>query len=763
MALIDTVKTLCQRLAPLGWASLLKRHGLDITKANLGAELAKILQVDRTVAGFEDFAMEGVRGIEPGNPGRSVLYHALASPRVRVDGAGANLGGYPTPAEIEAVENYVYGVQSPTLAELRARAGAGSSMAVVVFATEYRPANETVHRRHADVCFSRTGLARIGTSPTKYDAAERGYLPFVGNQKPGIRVLPARYSAYIAVQRQGNASSFGPLRFRTQSSDGAAADGDLNFWVPLHKLFPGHECIAGLNIDLTLRAFHVNEKLRRVHLRFGEMGQDGGWREPDISASPFIFHDGIAEFSASANDGAGLLIPVPHPALVEAAQFQGKTLTYRVPEDSETLSSSLLLPGLDDGRGPRKAPEYVHARHRMKADGTIEDLNGRADPQSVIQAGNYRAVHYIDFSGDGFISVESTALSVEIPRRIAAYSMVTAPDFFPSTDQRELSEWTDQAVPSKLRRWLWRVPPDELSNQRLPPNLQIAGSGFIAEDRTATAIVTLPRTGPGAQSGIVQDFSRAHSMLPDAASGTFAPGWDTSRTINDSNVEHLGSFGLGSPFPEDAKLCAALSTFWPSVAPDAARTFEPDKDWPTVAPLTDEEIGITGNNPWDGIRGPRLVPVGNSQRVEYTRLSHADYINTSLAGKITLSLTGQVDLAEYKRRVLVMARTYEAMSRRQLLSGPNTRGRWSVLSFRESTAADAAELAGAQQAAQQMFGSQLAGPLTRVDLYEHGETNGVQGDVTKIRVRILQRVVVYVAALRLCLRLGNTAWRAIDV
>jgi hypothetical protein len=48
------------------------------------------------------------------------------------------------------------------------------------------------------------------------------------------------------------------------------------------------------------------------------------------------------------------------------------------------------------------------------------------------------------------------------------------------------------------------------------------------------------------------------------------------------------------------------------VSPDATRTFQPDKKaqqdpqpWPTVCPLTDEEIGIVeapggGYYPWDG-------------------------------------------------------------------------------------------------------------------------------------------------------------------
>src|SRR6185437_1168933 len=97
--------------------------------------------------------------------------------------------------------------------------------------------------------------------------------------------------------------------------------------------------------------------------------------------------------------------------------------------------------------------------------------------------------------------------------------------------------------------------------------------------------------------------------------GVFAPGWDisTDRTrASGTQVQHLAAYGLGSPFPEDSKLCAALSTFWPAVAPDATRTFQPNNKWPTVSPLTDEEIGITGNLPWDGETGPHFVDNGKS-------------------------------------------------------------------------------------------------------------------------------------------------------
>jgi hypothetical protein len=41
MPLINDVKKICDRLAPLGWRDLLFQHGLDISATNLGQELTK--------------------------------------------------------------------------------------------------------------------------------------------------------------------------------------------------------------------------------------------------------------------------------------------------------------------------------------------------------------------------------------------------------------------------------------------------------------------------------------------------------------------------------------------------------------------------------------------------------------------------------------------------------------------------------------------------------------------------------------------------
>ncbi|MGH2840579.1 MAG: hypothetical protein ACRDKY_07130, partial [Solirubrobacteraceae bacterium] len=668
MALIDDVTAACERLAPAGWAELLAAHGLDIGAADLRAELLRELDaIDRDVPGFEDFADEGTRAIEPGRPAESLLYHAFASPNVLTGADGRPLEEFPTLAEIDAAQNLVFGIQTPSLAEIGARFP-GALMAVAVFATEYRPAPESVHRRYADVCFSRTGVARVGTAEPRYDAARRGFVPFVEDDEHAIAVLPSQFAPYLAVQLRGLYELFGPMNFSLAQFFDANAAGDdaRTFWVPLHKLFAGDECLRGLSLSVSLEARHVNEKLRRVHRELSRQGHNTGWKAPDIDQPPFVMRDGIAELDDAL--GPGVLSPVVHSHLVEAASYAGKPLTFRVPADADNGWSPSLL--IRDEENFRHAPEYVHVRHAVGADGEIEDLGDEPGVAERVRAGGYRALHYVDFSGDGSIVAELPELAVQVPRNVPAYSLVTAPDFYPDCDQRELVEWWTQRVPSALRGRVWQTPPLTLSDERLAPNLGLPDVDFRAEDDTVSAIVSLPAEVVAAQRPLDVAPTARHAHLPDGAAGVFAPGWDTSRDRTDG-VAHLAAYGLGSPFPEDAKLCAALSSFWPAVAPDSGRSFS--QAWPTATPLTDEEIGSVGDLPWDGVPGPRMI---EPQVVEYTHFDYVDYVQTALDGGFTLALTGKVGVVEYEARVLVAARAYLALG-----IEPDDRN-WRLLSFR---------------------------------------------------------------------------------
>ncbi len=194
--LIDGVREICTRLAAGGWRDLLldvTGNVMDITAVGLVSTLRQPLTtIDRIAPGFEDFSLEGVSGIEPGSPARSLLYHALASPSVFTDRAGDVLSLFPTPAELDTVENYVYGVVPPSLEAIHAQAP-GAPLAVVVFALEYRSGPQTVHGKHADLNFSRTGHARLGNVGPRYDAQRRAFLPLIADDPHSFPVQqPAR-------------------------------------------------------------------------------------------------------------------------------------------------------------------------------------------------------------------------------------------------------------------------------------------------------------------------------------------------------------------------------------------------------------------------------------------------------------------------------------------------------------------------------------------------------------------------------------------
>jgi hypothetical protein len=677
MPLIDPVKKLCSRLSEsAGWKSLFAKHGLRIDALDIAAEMKKTLTIDREALGFEDFAADGVRGVEPGSPSRSLFFHALASPNVLNAPDGTPLDVFPTPAELDAVENYIFGVNPPSIAEIQARFP-GKPLAVVVFACEYRPAPQTTHRRHADMAFSRTGISRVGTRPPRYVPEFRGFFPEIPSDPFGLAVSPARYVAYLAVKLPGSAADFRPLLPQ-------AGDDGLNFWVPVQKLFRGTECLKGLNLAVTFSAAHVNEKIFRAQKLLG-------LKPP--TTPPYRITGGLAALSKAPNLGPGWLVPTVHPHLVEEAKTPaGKDVTFPVPRVAGNWATVDLW-GLSN---TQSGPEYLHARTEVLPGGARNDLNLSNTPpvDKRVQAGGYRALHYADFTADGSVLVDCpqvTGSSGVAARALPAYSLVSAPDFFPSCDQRELDEWyRSNAVPVKLRNQIWGQEPRPLCSLRLPANLQLPGGTFDPSETTVTSIVGLPQA-PSTSPAPGTPPAARHAHLPDDAAGVHAPGWDVSQDDKDG-VTHLAAYGLGSPFPEDSKLCAALSTFWPAVAPDATRTMDtaPRANLSgTVAPLTDAEIGRVGGLPWDGIEGPVETVVEGQPVAEYNSFIHADYVRNALADKFTVRLTAKVDFKEYTDRVLAMAFGYLALGVERtngaqnpaLKNLENERKKWIVLSF----------------------------------------------------------------------------------
>ena len=220
--LIEEVKQICDRLAPFGWRDLLMAvtsGQLDIQQESPGAlkkELtAELRDIKRDIPGFDDFDPSGVHGIEAGHPSRSLLYHAFASPRVVRDAEATLLKEFPTLLEIETIENFIFGVEPKTLAAIMKKAEA-NKLAIVVYATEYRSCPDTAHAEHADLTFSRTGIARIGTARPKYLPSVRGTWPEDADNSRAFRVIPVRFTAWLAAPVKGDKARV----MRIKSMDG---------------------------------------------------------------------------------------------------------------------------------------------------------------------------------------------------------------------------------------------------------------------------------------------------------------------------------------------------------------------------------------------------------------------------------------------------------------------------------------------------------------------------------------------------------------
>ena len=303
--------------------------------------------------------------------------------------------------------------------------------------------------------------------------------------------------------------------------------------------------------------------------------------------------------------------------------------------------------------GDRLSPEFVNIRHEINPAGPVtqtpKDLNtlSPAAFKKAMANGGHFAAHFTDDTCDGCVEAVVTGLA-SVSENLPAFSLITAPDFFPLADPFEFE--TDTGI----------IRVDPLSKGRLPVNPTLprpvspTSFAFGHSDKTMTAIVGKFATGP--KVSIKGHPNRMVSFLTDAASNVFAPGWDTSRSRESvgSDVVFLTSSSLGSPFPEDAKLCAALASFWPAVAPDNGRTFGNQGIYGNQLPMLDEELGFHPNHErvksselssylgWDGECGPFFEKVSSKLHVNYVAIERSDYVSHALAGRVRVSLTANV-------------------------------------------------------------------------------------------------------------------------
>ena len=149
------------------------------------------------------------------------------------------------------------------------------------------------------------------------------------------------------------------------------------------------------------------------------------------------------------------------------------------------------------------------------------------------------------------------------------------------------------------------------------------------------------------------------------------------------------TYGLGSPFPEDVKLCAAANSFWPAVSPDASRTFGRDGT-PTAIPLLDEELGYHEQHPlrlngskqktrgWDGEYGPFATPDG--LKVNYADIQRSDYVANLLRGRWRFDLLSRITDRQLTARIETIRRAVLRLEGRT-----PARSRWWLVSAAEVT------------------------------------------------------------------------------
>ena len=568
-----------------------------------------------------------------------------------------------------------------------------------------------------------------------------------------FRVQPAKYSPYIAVQLKPSSlkeefkGSFGPLRYNLED----LSDENRKFWVPLHKLFEGDECIKGLSLTITLKANHVNEKLKRIHIELEKNPRYPKMESDKLNSPPYRFTEGIADFSKTEEYPDNLLIPVPHKSLVEVAQVNGKLSTFLVPQDkTNPWAPSYLIPSSGNFR---HAPEYVHVRHQHMGNEKIDDLNEAPSVIEKVRNGGYNAVHYIDYTGDGWIEASCPEIYAEFPRpTIPAYSLVTSPDFFPLVDQGDIMNWYIHSVPSPLIDPNWFEPGGDnllktLSDERFAPNIELNRDPMTGEvnkrypfrkdDDTITAIIALPLSER--QSALMRGqrlSSIEYTYLPDAASGVYAPGWDISLDYSDG-IAHFAALRFGKSFSRRCKIMRCIESFWPAVSPDAGRTFwwsQPrDGTYPTISPLMDNEIHYNNNgHPWDGYDGPRLI---DQSTVEYFKAEAVDYVNSALNNKFTLKQTHKVTSIEYKERILAVAKAFAALSTLSSIPAQSLKTMWLVISFRKLLVID-----DDVKSAQRNTRGVLSGSVYRTEIVR-GQSQNSSSDFKKMLIKVRERYV----------------------
>ena len=699
------IVTFLDKLKEGGWLSVFSQHGWELNSDTLLTPI----DIQRSVDGFEDFAANGNAPVTPGEPALSLLYHGLMSPLVTHD----DITYWPTLEEIDSLENYIYGaveLQPETL----------KCLVPVVMAYEYRTVSLTPHKVHADIVFSRTGVGRVGTHEPKYDAVRRCYDTRVveeGVELSGTRVQAVRYGVFLCEKAFTLSSQTNLSKQVVIQGDVKEGDDKRTFWKPMTKLYDQRLC-NGKPITVRFNHFHQNEKLKMMV----ESGKLKIGNQFNTDLPPFRYRSDRDDFVLTQDYSGSMEVWREPQELARIAQQKDDVVTFEVPKESllsfyRFIERFIPVPFRFNNRrytslrvgqnlgwvmldaflngvlakigsekrvflSPRRAGEFTNIRHVLDEHGEIVDLNllpkkeqeGSEDFITKLREGKYQAVMYEDAISEGYISADISAGEHKIKEVKAAYSLMTAPDFMPRVGNIDIYEYQQNFVTGE---------PRALCEGRLAVNLnlrhpQTQQCVFSAKEDTVTSMVSIPRLTSAAKTS--EAFLQAEETakigathyLSDGSSDVFAPGWDVTYSRDSIfSAPYYHTAGLGSPFLEDVKLCAAANGMWPAASPDAARTFK--RKTRTALALTDQELGLSPDSAlakefnqsssygWDGEYGPYLSLSNGQVVVNYASIERSDYISNYYLGRMTFAELRTISKDEARKRLAALAKINEQM------------------------------------------------------------------------------------------------------
>lgn len=713
-------------IAQSGWGAYFGSLGVKLPAtsdvsaltATIDAEVfAKIVQTK----GFEDFA--GTKLIEPGFPAMSLLYHVLANPRVKPESKVT----YPDLSQLSLLEDYIYALLNWSAYKELYHVKSDDELVMAVFAYEYRTAFKTPHHQHADLVFSRTGIGRIGTHAARYDSSNRCYTnnPSGEAGDKHMAVIPARYGLFIAKKvpcKDQDLSLMAMSQRKAGDVHYLHHDSEAYVLMPLRKLF--NDDLLTDSAPLDFGEYHESRKIANL-LKNDKLIR----RSEHLVASKSL-------------GSSVLVISQPAPLITPLRDASHRIMTFEARpdnndnryftayfndkivskvEDIEITDSTGMLRSPNDYLSPRNAPMYVHLSHHLTSD-TVIAYTARplSEKQSFEQVIGRKRITplFEDKICDGSVSAKLKIASgplqaIAAKGTLKAFSIITAPDFLPQVDCFDFQDFDIAPGHSKEPSLFYEGGIASLANSDIPPNPFVyrndpqALAGLNPRN-TYTAVISVKRRAHGHKKEAI-DFHSPEtdkgyvfsSYLPDMCSSVFAPGWDVtySGTVQkDHQGVFLSTQGLGSPFVEDMKLCAAMNGMWPAASPDASRTYQGSvtekqnkgPEWernPTAVPLMDDEIGFALDSPavkeyrqkasygWDGEQGPFIEPLkegsGMQWYINFTDLGRADYVENTLSDALDMSKLRELDSSEVYHRMHCLRQCLHAIDPAYAPNGEN--------------------------------------------------------------------------------------------